>query len=152
MLECRICVFSYDESEFHFLKCCNQNICLKCLDCLTVPLCPYCRTTIDELKNNKIYKQGYSYDDSLNDYTITQIIQQNDNSLTRRQQAYSHPQPNTFFQYIDPYDPNLIDSRLLRRKIRKYRKIRERDRSRSSRMREINEIINEDLDLFLFEI
>jgi len=147
MLECRICVFSYDEQEFHFLKCCQQHICLKCLDCLTVPLCPYCRNIIQELKDSKIYKQGYSYDDTLSNYTITQL--HNSQTQNSRQQAYSYS--HNYIDFIDPYDPTVIDSRILRRKIRKYRKIKERDRSRVSRMREINERIDEDIDIFLFE-
>ena len=50
-LECNICYLDADSSsEIITLKCCNNSkkICIKCIYCLTTPICPYCRKDLDD--------------------------------------------------------------------------------------------------------
>ncbi len=50
-LECNICYLDAESnSEIITLKCCNNSkkICIKCIYCLSTPICPYCRKKLDE--------------------------------------------------------------------------------------------------------
>lgn len=131
MIECSICCFSWDTNEMLSLDCCKNEVCNSCIDSLVVPICPYCRSVIPELRENKIYKQGYSYNDSLNDYTISQLLQHEET--------------------VRSMDDTHIESRILRRKIRRIRKLREREinTQRSKRQQEIRRHIQEELDFYL---
>ena len=47
---CNICYDNECEtSSLIILKCCNDSkkICVKCVNCLKTPICPYCRKTLD---------------------------------------------------------------------------------------------------------
>lgn len=49
----KICDICYDNEcendSLIILKCCNDSkkICIKCVNCLKTPICPYCRKTLD---------------------------------------------------------------------------------------------------------
>lgn len=47
---CDICYDNeYGDSSLIILKCCNDSkkICIKCVNCLKTPICPYCRKSLD---------------------------------------------------------------------------------------------------------
>ena len=47
---CDICYDNEcDDSLLIVLKCCNDSkkICIKCINCLKTPICPYCRKPLD---------------------------------------------------------------------------------------------------------
>lgn len=49
--ECNICYETpYDISDSIQLVCCNgsKKICISCIDCLTTPICPYCRKKLPD--------------------------------------------------------------------------------------------------------
>ena len=49
--ECNICYETpYDVSDSIQLVCCNgsKKICISCINCLTTPICPYCRKKLPE--------------------------------------------------------------------------------------------------------
>jgi hypothetical protein len=49
--ECNICYESVDDkNDIIRLECCNlsKSICVKCIHCLTTPICPYCRKPLQE--------------------------------------------------------------------------------------------------------
>ena len=103
--DCNICYETvYEKNNLITLTCCNntKKICVKCINCLTTPICPYCR--------NKIADSCIPY---LNEQTtITQ----------------SEPVPHYLYSWEDfltdehVINPNLYDdSRRLRRQIRRLR-------------------------------
>lgn len=108
--ECNICYESGNiNTELISLRCCmnTKKICIKCIKCLTVALCPYCRSNLD---------------DECSAYIHQDII------------ARSAPTPNINYINFDPYsfddfireehviDPsNYNDSRRLRRQMRRLR-------------------------------
>jgi hypothetical protein len=124
MEECTICYYKYLEEDFFSLKCCFNKICHSCLECIQVPLCPYCRNVIKEIKDDSKYRLSISLTDNF-------II------------------PNI--------STGSFDSRITRRQVRRQIRLinREVDRrrnkelSRSRRMSNIQNIIDE--DIFLFE-
>jgi len=132
MIECSICCCSTSQSEIISLTCCNNQICNTCIESLVVPLCPYCRSVIKEIQDKDIYKQGYSYNDTLSSYTISQL---------------STPSP----PLLRPIDDTQIISRIIRRKIRRLRKLRERE-SKSRQREDIQRHIQEELDIFYFNM
>ena len=86
---CDICYEDSDDLDYLVnLKCCNntKNICIKCINCLTNPVCPYCRKKIDDKcipylsQDNNIfifnsepinyYLNHYSWYDFLNEENI----------------------------------------------------------------------------------
>lgn len=138
-MECGICYFTYDASEFFNLNCCkNNHVCLNCIKLLTIPLCPYCRTRISGLENNNNYRISISYP--------TPSLIQND-------------------YIIDPRDDMYLDSRILRRQMKRLRKLQERERdvlynkqlaqaykeSKKKNKNKINEEIKEDINIFNME-
>lgn len=50
-MECNICYESVcGKNELIRLECCNlsKSICVKCIHCLTTPICPYCRKPLQD--------------------------------------------------------------------------------------------------------
>jgi hypothetical protein len=101
-MECGICYYSHPIEEIFELFCCkNNHVCQQCIKLLVVPLCPFCRTKIPGLENKRM--------------------------------AVSYENPSmTFFNqdFIDPRDDIYIDSRILRRQMKRLRKLQERERER----------------------
>ena len=100
--ECNICYETgFDKADIVVLDCCNKSksMCVKCIHCLTTPICPYCRKP---LQNSCI--------PYLNEA----------NNISR-----SEPPPYTWENFLE--DENIInpyvyeDSRRLRRQIRRLR-------------------------------
>ena len=131
--QCDICYDDANDSVVLIdLKCCNntKNICIKCINCLINPICPYCRNNIDSScipylnQDNNIFifnSEPINY--YLNDYSWYDFL--NEENII---------------------NPNLYeDSRRLRRQIRKLRyeynekKSNHRTRNRNNR-RESNNI------------
>lgn len=130
-LHCDICYEKSEENESLInMGCCNntKNICIKCINCLTNPVCPYCRKKIDDKcipylnqDNNIFIFNSEPIDYYLNDYSWYDFL--NEENII---------------------NPNLYDnSRRLRRQIRKLRyeynekKTNHRSRNRNNR-RETN--------------
>jgi hypothetical protein len=109
-VECMICYEQAFPEDFFILSCCKEKkICHKCLDCLKVPMCPYCRSVIKEIKNNPKYRLSYSYMPVSNHLLMEQ----------------------TFFLahhniLDDTIDPRMISSRILRRRLRRMRRLQMR--------------------------
>jgi hypothetical protein len=135
-MECNICYFDYPHNDFFVLQCCkNNNVCKQCINLLITPLCPFCRTIISELSDKRM---AYSYPTN------------------------SHISNNDYF--INPYDDTYIDSRILRRQMKRIRKLQERERDRlynqniamayrlnkQSNKKEIQKQIKEDIFQFEF--
>jgi hypothetical protein len=100
-MDCGICYFTFSDSEFFQLTCCkNNNVCSQCINLLTTALCPFCRARIPSLPDKRL---AISYQENV--------------SI-----AYS---PN--FR-INPLDDNFLDSRILRRQMKRIRKLQERER------------------------
>jgi hypothetical protein len=145
MEECTICFYKYLNEDFFVLHCCASKLCNTCSESLTVPLCPYCRKEIPELKGNIRYKLSVSFEtDFLTQSTIESLL------------------------YIEIDRPvSYTESRILRRQIRRQRKremneanrlrnielsrIRNQNNSRSKKNKELRDLIKEDQDIFFFE-
>lgn len=105
MEDCCICYEATDASNMIIMKCCNNSkqICVDCINCLRTPLCPYCRTPLNE-----------------------ELLQQNKNIVRSLPHSYTYQNTNLGFDsflqdeyYINPNQYN--DSRRLRRQIRRLR-------------------------------
>jgi hypothetical protein len=139
-MECGICYFFLESSEFFPLQCCkNNNVCLHCIELLTTPLCPFCRARIPNLDDKRL--------------------------------AISHsPAPSNTLSLnlysINPYDDAYIDSRSLRRQMKRIRKLQERERdiaysrymssvtrhNRTQKKQELDAQIKEERDIFDMEM
>lgn len=107
-IDCHIC---YEKvASVHFLSCCKEKqICQSCLNCLRVPLCPYCRSVIPEIRKDPRYNLSCSY------VPVSQyLIDQQANLLAHHGMADA------------TIDPRLIGSRILRRRLRRLRKLQMR--------------------------
>lgn len=111
-LECNICYLdAEDASQIITLKCCNNSkkICIKCIYCLTTPICPYCRKELDETcipylnhDNKTCHSEPipntsplYSWDDFLaEEYIINPYLYEDSRRLRRqiRQLRYEYQQ------------------------------------------------------------
>ena len=140
MEDCSICFNPCNLDNFFQLQCCMNKMCKICLDSLLVPLCPYCRNLIPSIKDDPKYRLSISYDTShLTQSTIQNLIETT--------------------PVISSNSTLLSESRILRRQIRRQRKlesreldkIRNKELSRSRRMKELKNQINEEQDLFFFE-
>ncbi len=112
--ECNIC---YDNSvasnQIINLSCCNNSkqICVKCINCLTTPLCPYCRKHLDDkclpfLKeennlsrsepntnyyNINLYQGTYSFEEFLSEeHIINPYLYENSRRLRRQIRRLRH--------------------------------------------------------------
>lgn len=107
--ECNIC---YEtpcvETDLIQLICCNnsKNICINCIECLTTPICPYCRKEIDKKCLKYLNKQHY-------------VAQSEPINITINQYFYSWEDFLREEHIINPY--HYDDSRRLRRHIRNLR-------------------------------
>jgi len=109
--ECTICYEKCHEDNFFSLECClDKRICRACLGCLTVPLCPYCRKIIPVIKDDPKYRISRSY---------------TENSSLFVSHLYDDEE--------ELIDPRTLDSRILRRRMRRLRKLqlREEDKERN---------------------
>jgi len=148
MEECGICFYEVSVEKFFDLPCCqNRNrMCKYCLELLLVPLCPFCRTRIPGLPDREDptrFRGGVSLD------------------------AYTLLPP---MHVLNPLDDSYVDSRILRRQMKRLRKLQERERHNDTNRRtnyimnerrrqeqhpqrrnEIQEQIREDLEMFQME-
>lgn len=96
--ECTICFEQVIPDDFFILRCCKEKkICSKCLDCLRVPLCPYCRKIIPGLENDPKYRL-----------------------------CISCPESSFYGQERMMIDPRFLQSRILRRRLRRFRRLQMR--------------------------
>jgi len=134
-MECNICYFYFLKEDFFELACCKNNlVCKDCIDLLLTPQCPFCRTHIQGLSEKRM-ATSYS--------------------------APTQPIMNTSL-FIDPYDDIYIDSRTLRRQMKRIRKLQERERdklnnqnlmlayklNKQANKKEINQDMKEQLEIF----
>ena len=110
--ECRICYYQFPPEDFFELKCCrDKRICTLCLNCLRIPLCPYCRSIIPEIQDRCRLSQSFA---PVSHY----LLQMQADFLT------------TEGIEVDPQlDLRLLDSRILRRRIRRLRRRNEHTRN-----------------------
>lgn len=143
MEECAICYYDTSSSDFYDMQCCKNNrICRHCIELLTVPLCPFCRTRIQGLpeKMENQFRGAISLGGGHEDSPI--------------------------LLFVNPMDDMYIDSRILRRQIKRLRKVQERERqaeynrhfnsimnesNRQQKKKELTLQIKEEKDIFLFE-
>jgi len=104
MDECQICCESTD--QFFFLSCCIKKICNNCIFSLGVPLCPFCRSLINEIKDDSRFRLARSLEvDYLSEHRINEIIASD----------------------LISSSPILEPSRILRRQIKRKQKLEERE-------------------------
>lgn len=138
MDECGICY--YQAVQQHTLVCCNKMICGECLSSLSLPICPYCRSCIQEIKDDPKFKFSRSLDTSyLTDTTISALIAEDTALLSRS------------------YDTVIMEpSRIMRRHQRRERKLRLRDedilRNKEISRRRKKELIQRDIDEAMFDM
>lgn len=136
-MDCSICYFSYPAPEDFFeLTCCKNNlICHHCIKLLYTPICPFCRTSISNYPGSPLL-------------------------------SISAPITNNYwFNYqINPLDDTYVDSRILRRRMKRLRKLQERERDRQNNIiysqtikesknhykKEIERIISSDYDSYKY--
>ena len=96
-----ICEICYVDNNTIYLDCCHRSkkICYQCLDCLKVPICPWCRQTLPVNLQTKTMQISQSCPESYDDYLASEIR----------------------YLLINPYDPDYQDSRILRRALRNIR-------------------------------
>lgn len=106
---CDICYEESDDLDYLInLKCCNntKNICIKCINCLTNPVCPYCRKKID-------------------DKCIPYLSQDNNIFIINSEPINYYLNDYSWYDFLNEeniINPNLYDnSRRLRRHIRRLR-------------------------------
>ena len=97
------------------LRCCREKqICTSCLQCLHAPLCPFCRSVIPEIQNDPRYHCSQSFIEVSHFLIIEQARFLADHNMID-----------------DSIDPRIIDSRILRRRIRRIRRLQYRERASS---------------------
>jgi len=119
VIDCTICYEKFHESDFFSLECCTgKRICIACLRCLVVPLCPYCRSIIPEIKDDPKYRMSRSY------------VNVDRPMLLMQSHFLAHHGLDIEDELLDP---RILDSRILRRRMRRMRKLqlREEDRERN---------------------
>lgn len=109
-----ICEICYVDNNTIYLDCCHRSkkICYKCLDCLKVPICPWCCQTLPINLQTEKMKVSQSWPESFDDYLESEIQ----------------------YLLINPYDPEYQDSRVLRRALRNIRHNYHRHIPRESRI------------------
>lgn len=122
--ECKICYYEFLSSEFYELRCCrNHNrVCRHCIDLLIVPLCPFCRTRIEGLPDRSPQFRGATSLDSSDIWNASNF--------------------DSSFHFVNPMDDSYLDSRILRRQMKRLRKLQERERQ-ADQNRRINTTFNE---------
>lgn len=96
-----ICEICYVDSNTIYLDCCHKSkkICYQCLGCLKVPICPWCRQILPINLQTEKMQISQSCPESYDDYLASEIQ----------------------YLFINPYDPEYQDSRILRRSLRNIR-------------------------------
>lgn len=106
LCECNICYEYLPGDDFVHLPCCaEKRICRRCVDCLTIPLCPYCRRPLAMLSHLRMATSYTPF-----------------NQFLYNQQAQFMAEMGM----VDEIDCRLLDSRILRRRIRRLRKLQMR--------------------------
>jgi hypothetical protein len=132
--ECNICYDFCKDIDIIQLSCCksSKQICVKCVSCLSTPLCPYCRKRIDD-KCIPYFKQI-----SQSDPGYTNNLSQLNNDTPSL-----NPHPFSFDEFILEeriINPFLYEnSRRLRRQIRRLRQEYHEHRNSLSTNRNINQ-------------
>ena len=108
-----ICEICYVDSNTIYLDCCHKSkkICFTCLNCLKVPICPWCRQTLPVNLQTEKMQISQSCPESYDDYLESEIQ----------------------YLLINPNDPEYQDSRVLRRALRNIRHNYYRHSSRNIR-------------------
>ena len=110
LMECNICYEKPDNyNSLINLVCCNnsKNICIKCIECLTTPICPYCR--------KPLHHECMKYmNENLSRVTQSAPVYYSETTL-----SYSWSDFLEDEYIINPYSYD--DSRRLRRQIRRLR-------------------------------
>jgi hypothetical protein len=148
-MDCGICYYNYTRVEDIFpLTCCKNNIlCLRCVQLLTNPLCPFCRARIPDLPEKSRMAISYEAESTLTP------------SPQREWRSASLPLSATL-------DEAYIDSRTMRRRLRRLRKLQQREddrvynrnltrvmrESRSSMRNSISQQIQEDREIFEMDL
>lgn len=148
-MDCGICYYNYTRVEDIFpLTCCKNNIlCLRCVQLLTTPLCPFCRARIPDLPEKPRMAISYEAESTLTP------------SPSREWRPASLPLSATL-------DEAYIDSRTMRRRLRRLRKLQQREddrvynrnltrvmrESRSSMRNDIYQQIQEDREIFEMDL
>lgn len=125
MQECGICYYETKPENVFSLACCQDRnlMCVACLHLLLTPICPFCRKPIVNLP------PSYSNSSSL--------FTSNATSLPETRSV-----PSSFLHLIDPSDDTLVSSRSLRRRMKRMRKVQERERQ-AEYNRQLNIVLNE---------
>ena len=131
--ECNICYDNgNDESNIIKLSCCknSKQICVKCINCLTTPLCPYCRKKLDKKclaylqidknisrsepinssYNIEMYQNPYSFEEFLSEeQIINPYLYENSRRLRRQMRRLRHEysQRRSITQNININNTNL---------------------------------------------
>ena len=109
--ECTICYERCHQDDFFILNCCHEKkMCHGCLESLRMPLCPFCRRVIPEIKEDPKYRMATSLPET--------------SSFLFMHYSHHHHNHN---------DNQLFQSRILRRRMKRLRKLelREEDRLRN---------------------
>ena len=111
--ECNICYENgLASNQIINLSCCknSKQICIKCINCLTTPLCPYCRNKLDDKClpflqqernvsrsepngsiNIELYQNPYSFEDFLSEeHIINPYLYENSRRLRRQIRRLRH--------------------------------------------------------------
>ncbi len=106
-----LCEICYESNKTFQLNCCNntKKICDFCLECLTTPICPWCRKKLP--------------DNLIKDNMVSQSLPDDYISYFNNERQYL---------LIDPDDPEYADSRILRIALRNIRRNYYRSRSSNS--------------------
>jgi len=167
-MDCGICYYNYSREEDIFnLKCCKNNIiCLRCVHLLTTPLCPFCRARISDLPETATKRMAMSYEaeSTLRAPTLSPFI-------ITPPQHHAHTPPwmtSTSMPSMrnSSGDDIYIDSRTMRRRLRRLRKLQQREddrihnrnltrvlrESRSSTRNSIQQQIQQDREIFEMDL
>lgn len=109
--ECDICYLNKDPNDFYILKCCkNYSICKVCIEFLIQPKCPFCREPIED--ENIALRNRRSSSISSPDEFFRPI---------------ADPSPPISYHHVESYDDTYNYSRIYRRRMRRYTKLRQRE-------------------------
>ena len=153
--ECNICYDNSVDCEMITLNCCNhtKHICIRCVNCLSKPICPYCRKKIDDKcipYLQQIDERNYSQSEPVSGSDLDEfLIQENRDFI----ESYNYSFED-FLSEENIINPYLYDnSRRLRRQIRRLRyefmQRRTENQRDSSRSRRRNRNRNRDRSINL---
>jgi len=131
MQECGICYYDTSLDDLFPLSCCQHRnrMCLSCLHLLLTPVCPFCRKPLDNLPSSYMGREA-----SFPPFR---------NAISYSDTSGSGGEPHASLLYlIDPSDDTILSSRSLRRRMKRMRKIQERERQ-AEYNRQLNLVLNE---------